>query len=199
MKLPLILPKLSSGLLLSCSLLAAANVSAAVIVERLPTTAATGIQADNSSGPPYTEMVSLSATTIDRFTWWGYYLGGGTADDLFVAQFDGTSLVGSVTSFADGQVDGIDLYRYELELAAPYIFGGGADLQIDLINDSLDVQWFWQGADAPVGSNIAPRALSLAQNDVPEPGMLALLAISGMSLLFLSRYRSRSRVSQRAV
>ncbi|MBL8396672.1 MAG: PEP-CTERM sorting domain-containing protein [Candidatus Accumulibacter sp.] len=195
MKSSSILRKFQTGLLV-CGALLAANVSATVIVERLPTTTATGIQADNSSGAPYTESVSLAATSINRLTWWGYYLGGGPADDLFVAQFDGLNLAGSVTSFAAGQVDGIDLYRYELALATPYLFAGGSDLQIDLINDSLDVQWFWQGA-ASAGGN-APRALSLTRNDVPEPGMLALLAIGGMSLLLVSRYRCRARQPQRA-
>lgn len=192
MKSPSILRKLESGLLLCCALLSA-NVSAAVIVERLPTTTATGIQADSSSGAPYTETLSLAATTIDQLIWWGYYLDGGPADDLFVAQFDGGSLSGSVSSFAAGQVDGIDLYRYELALTTPYVFAGGGGLQIDLINDSLDVEWYWQGADAAVGSAAAPRALRLAHNDVPEPGLPALLAACGMSLLLLARYRSSGR------
>lgn len=188
MKSPPILRKLESGLLLCCALLSA-NVSAAVIVERLPTATATGIQADNSSGAPYSEAVSLAATTINHFAWWGYYLGGGPADDQFVAQFDGASLSGSVSSFAAGQVDGIDLYRYELALTTPYVFAGGTDLQIDLINDSLNVEWYWQGADASVGGH-APRALRLAQNELPEPGLLALLAACGMSLLLLGRQSS---------
>ncbi|HQO28494.1 MAG TPA: PEP-CTERM sorting domain-containing protein [Accumulibacter sp.] len=191
------LRQLPAGLLLGC-LLFAAQASATVLFERLPATTATGIQADNSTGSPYTETVPLGAATIDQVTWWGYYDGGSPADDLFVLQLAGSTQSGRVTSIADGLVDGLTLYRYEMSLNTPYAFAGGSDLQIDLINDSLDVQWFWQGAGIVPGSNDTHVAVRLASNDVPEPGMLALLTAGLLSLAWFQRRRAAERRLARA-
>lgn len=191
------LRKLPAGLMVGCVLFAA-EVSATVLFERLPAATATGIQADNSTGSPYTETVPLGVATIGQVTWWGYYLDGSPADDLFVLQLAGSAQSGSLTSIADGLVDGLTLYRYEMSLNTPYAFAGAGDLQIDLINDSLDVQWFWQGAEIVPGSNDAHVAVRLASNDVPEPGMLALLTAGLLSLAWLQRWRAAERQPARA-
>ncbi|MEF8714267.1 MAG: hypothetical protein V5B39_12010 [Accumulibacter sp.] len=178
-----------SMLLLGCALLAT-NVSAAVLVEHLPATIAVGQQADNST-PPYVADLTLGPASINRISWWGYYDGGSPVDDSFSVRLEGIAQGAIPTSVLEGVVDGFDLYRYDLTLPAPFAFaGGGMTLELELINASDDVQWFWQGMSSLDGMR-AVRVEGSAP--VPEPGIPGLLAIASMALVLSSRRRAAGR------
>lgn len=182
MKLSTTLRKFHAALLIGCFFMAA-NASATLLVEQLPAVTAVGQQADNSTGP-YAESVAVPApASIKRISWWGYYLAGSTLDDSFVIALGGKTQSGSVKSVADGSVDGLDLYRYELTLATPFAVTGVTPLELALVNDSFDVEWYWQGAATLDGR----RALVMLQ--VPEPGTLGVFAIGLLVLARSSRRR----------
>ena len=86
-------------------------------------------------------------------------------------------------SVAAGSVDGLDLYRYELTLATPFAVTGATPLELALVNDSFDVEWYWQGAATSDGR----RALVMLQ--VPEPGMLGIFGVGLLGLALSSRRR----------
>ncbi len=176
------------SLVLAGSALFSANVSAAMLLERLPSATFNGVQADAATAP-YAETLSLAGpVSIEKISWWGYYGADPAIDpstDNFVVKFNNASQSGLITESPIDSTSGLTLY--ELTLNASYAFGGG-QTTLELINDSLDVEWFWQGTDSQTQ---ALRLEGVRQvQPVPEPGTLWLLGLGMLGVAFAS---TRSR------
>lgn len=171
-----------------------ANVSAAVVQENLPNIAElVGEQADGLV-PAYLETISLAGpVTITSVTWWGYYLNPDSdlsADNFVLDDFTSSPIqrtkFASIDSDADPQTNNsVTLYQYVLDLqSSPVSFDGGIDI-LSLINDSTDLDWYWQGTSGIDG----PRAYRIEgfqqEQNVPEPSALALfgIALAGVAIV----------------
>lgn len=182
--------KLHVVLLLGGALLAA-NVSADVLVSHSPANTAVGDQADSSTAS-LQELFTVPAATLTKISWWGYYDGGSPADDAFVVRIDGVQQTVAPTSALDGVVSGFALYRYDLTLQPSLLFAsGGTGIVLELLNDSLDVQWFWQGSgpSAAPGQAHAYTVEGTPRQPVPEPNVPALGAVASLALIWSSRRR----------
>nr|WP_315182275.1 PEP-CTERM sorting domain-containing protein [uncultured Albidiferax sp.] len=161
-----------------------------------PSTALAGQQSDGGT-TPYVENVNITGPAfVTGITWWGYYLAG---EDPNIDNFliNGTALTSfpaivrtDVGDLDDGNGGTVNLYQYFLNLSgvnAEYFPGGPVDLGI--LNDSLDLEWYWQGSSSdPFG----PRAYlvegDLVRQEIPEPSSIALF---GLALLALGASRAR--------
>lgn len=179
------------GLVLAGTVLFSVNASATVLLERLPSAVVNGEQADAAT-VPYTESLNLAGPVlIEKISWWGYYGTDPLIDpstDNFLVEFNSATQSGTITESPIDDVSGFTFY--EMTLTSAYAFSGGATT-LALINDSLDVEWYWQGADSQLQGPRALRLEGVQQGQpVPEPEILSLLGLGLMSLAFLSR-RSR--------
>lgn len=172
------------GLVLAGGALLSANASATVLLERLPSATLNGVQADAAT-VPYAETLSLAGpASIEKISWWGYDLGGipGAVND-FAVGFNSVTQSGSITESPDA--NGLTLF--EMTLNSGFAFGGGATT-LDLINNSLDVEWYWQGSDSQTR---AFRLEGVQQvQPTPEPGTLWLLGLGMLGVAFASRVRA---------
>ena len=179
-----------------------ANVSAGVILQSQPSSAFTGSQADQATGP-LLQLVTLGPATITSATWWGY---DGANNAALVDNFSFGLVIGAVESTQVGPLTktpdssfGPALFQYVLDFSTPFIFSGGS-LNLSLFNDDQDAEWFWQGSGAavtdPSGSVTGANGLSfrlegtLTQN-IPEPGSLALMGLALAGLAAISARRRR--------
>lgn len=148
-----------------------------------------GLQSDASSGPPLSASYFVGATggIVTSIVWWGYHgaNSGGESFDNFAVWLDGAQQSGSLTKTAVS-----DFTRYELDIAdiAVQAMQSG---DLEILNDSFDVEWFWQYAntDNPQMSfslDSNPRTVS-----VPEPGSLALAGLALLGLTSSARRRTR--------
>jgi len=185
--------KTTMGLAIATAALLAGQAGAAVLYLKSPDAVPTGLTADTGNGPLSQTPNLGGPSTIQSISWWGYYFVGGTSDDAFVLSLGGANQSGSVANSAAAN----GLTFYTLTLDTEYFFAGGL-LDLELINASDFVEWYWQGSGADPVTGAGPfRALQIegfrSVTAVPEPGSLLLFAAAGCVLLMLSRRTLRVR------
>lgn len=157
------------------------SAAAVPLVDSPPLPGLQGWQVDQGAGSLEQDFTAAAAGTLQAIAWWGYHGSNskGSAFDQFVVSLNGVQQAGTLSSTvgADGVVNYV-LAIPERSLAA----GAGT---LTLVNDSPDVEWFWQWADAQ-GNTMAFQLLA-----VPEPGSLALMGLGAAVLLFVARRRAR--------
>ena len=181
-----------AGLTLALGLSVAARANLVEVVGNAPfSTTSWGQQSDASTLPAYTQAFTAPAnTTVEAIRWWGFHgvdsLG---ADyDNFVVMLGSEMQTGALTVV---QVAG-GYYEYPLDIADTLLSAS----TLSIVNDSSDVEWFWQSATATGNPGAADEfavAFSLlgyvgdrpGQN-VPEPTTY-LLVLLAMGLLVASR------------
>jgi hypothetical protein len=152
----------------------------AELVGNSPLASPSGTQADASSGPLSQSFNSLVAGTIESIVWWGYHgqNSTGPSSDDFVVKLNGNQRFGSVLKSTD--VNG--LARYELQITST-LLSAGVPGSLEIVNDSLDVEWFWQYSNAARET----VAFSLQGVPVPEPGSYALMLIGLLAVARAAR------------
>lgn len=146
------------------------------LVGAAPASALGGEQVDASTGAfPQTYSSAVSGT-IESIVWWGFHGSNslGALYDSFIVKLDGADQTGAlaVTTDANG-VQGLS--RYELDIVDTALVPGSFVLSV--LNDSLDVEWFWQHDDQSQGG-LAYALLGTPAAPVPEPHSLALALLS---------------------
>jgi hypothetical protein len=166
---------------------------AAELVGLAPYVAApSGQQADAATGAYAQSFSAPSGAVLEAIRWWGFHGADskGPVFDNLVVLLDGVAQTGTlsvvaVSAFYD---------EYTLDIAdAPLLAPS-----LSVLNDSLDVEWFWQSAAAPGGlphaQNVAFSLLGrIDRTEVPEPTSSALLLAGLAAMLGARRGRMGSR------
>lgn len=198
--------------------LVTSTASATVLYQQLPQDGGGGYYANTNFPQQMADDFTLGgAVSLQSMTWWGGYDGnvGGVDDDFLVRLYSGIAGTGTVlqefssvsftrtpTSLLD--FSGSDIFQYDFALAAPLGLSSGTYY---LFVQNLGASdWFWQGANSGNGDlwfrgedtdtwtkaagDLALR-LEGTPAQVPEPSLLALLGIAGLSLVLGRRGRQR--------
>lgn len=167
---------LRSAAVSAVCLLATAGASAATLYQQLPTDVANSQQSDASVLIYGQSVPALGNVTVDKISWWGFHgqNSGGSAFDSFEVFVNGAQQTGALTASID---QGLDFFTLDIPDIA---LSGAATLEI--WNNSLDVEWFWAGSTGPGETAFRLEGTRNGGGSVPEPGMLALLGLSGLGL-----------------
>ena len=173
------------GLVLSSALVGQAM--AGVLASIAPALgAASGWQSDGNSGA-YTSqgLLAPADSMLESITWWGFHTmdSGGALYDNFVVKLGDDVQTGDLSITAFGSY-----FQYTLDTSLALLLAVG----MAIVNDSFDVEWLWQSAQATGTSSPDATAVSFSLNgrsslpthDVPEPASysLFLLALGGLAL-----------------
>jgi PEP-CTERM motif-containing protein len=152
-----------------------------------------GQQSDAGSGA-YSQAFTVPAgSVLEAVRWYGFHGANslGAAFDNFAVTIGGVQQTGALTVNPISQF--FDEYTLDVPDAA---FASGS---LEIVNDSFDVEWFWQSA-AAVGNPSAPDAAAVAFSligrvgpvvaSVPEPSTLSLLLAIGLGLAGRSKWRA---------
>jgi len=140
-----------------------------------------GQQADAGSGSYVQTFATPTDTVLEAIQWWGFHGGssGGAGFDSFVVTLDGVVQSGALTSVAVTAANGSYLYDiYTLDVADTKLTAS----TLGIVNDSSDVEWYWQSA-AAIGNPGQASATEVAFGllgqvaAVPEPGSLTLMLL----------------------
>ena len=186
--------KIMTGLILGAAL-AGATLANELVGNAPFTDSSFGHQSDVNSLPKTQAFVAPASSILESIRWWGFHSqdSGGASFDNFVVTLDGVVQTGSLTvtsisSFFD---------EYTLDVVDAAL---NATL-LSIVNDSSDVEWFWQSTMATGNPNAADAdavAFSLIGRQgvlppdgqtVPEPTSLALILLA-MAVLVPVRARN---------
>lgn len=184
-----VLKKLGVALWLGAVL--TASPQAAELVGLAPyVVTSSGQQADAATGAYAQGFVAPSGAVLEAIRWWGFHGANsqGAAFDNLVVMLDGVAQVGTlsivaVSAFFD---------EYTLDITDAQLLASS----LSIVNDSLDVEWFWQSAAAlgvgPDAQNVAFSLLGrIDETAVPEPTSAALLLAALAATLIARRGRRR--------
>lgn len=167
---------LRSAAVSAACLLATAGASAATLYQQLPTDVANSQQSDASVAIYGQSVPALGSVTVDKISWWGFHgqNSGGSAFDSFEVFVNGAQQTGALTASID---QGLDFFTLDIQDIA---LSGAATLEI--WNNSQGVEWFWAGSTGPGETAFRLEGTRNGGGSVPEPGVLALLGLSGLGL-----------------
>jgi hypothetical protein len=167
---------LRSAAVSAVCLLATAGASAATLYQQQPTDVANSQQSDASVAIYGQSVPALGSVTVDKISWWGFHgqNSGGSAFDSFEVFVNGAQQTGALTASID---QGLDFFTLDIQDIA---LSGAATLEI--WNNSLDVEWFWAGSTGAGETAFRLEGTRNGGGSVPEPGVLALLGLSGLGL-----------------
>lgn len=167
---------LRSAAVSAVCLLATAGASAATLYQQQPTDVANSQQSDASVVIYGQSVPALGNVTVDKISWWGFHgqNSGGSAFDSFEVFVNGAQQTGALTASID---QGLDFFTLDIQDIA---LSGAATLEI--WNNSLDVEWFWAGSTGAGETAFRLEGTRNGGGSVPEPGVLALLGLSGLGL-----------------
>lgn len=174
---------LRSAAVSAACLLATAAASAATLYQQLPTDVANSQQSDAGVDILGQSVPALGNVTVDKISWWGFHgqNSGGSAFDSFEVFVNGAQQTGALTASID---QGLDFFTLDIPDIA---LSGAATLEI--WNNSQGVEWFWAGSTGPGETAFRLEGTRNGGGSVPEPGVLALLGLSGLGL-FAARRKS---------
>lgn len=143
-----------------------------------------GQQSDANALPAYTQSFAAQpGAMLESITWWGYHGANslGPAFDSFVVLLDGLLQTGSI----DIDDSNPNFSKYTLTVSPVTL----SATTLSVLNDSPDVEWFWQsaatGGSGPHATEVAFR-LDGSLNTVSVPGTLALM-VFGLLAAALAR------------
>jgi hypothetical protein len=159
----------------------AAAANAANLVNQPPQTDfLNGLQVDNSTGPFSQTFTAPALSVLESITWWGFHGGnsGGSAFDDFAVHLGGVPQAGTLTVSTVLLDDQSELTRYTLDVVDVPLTA----TSLEIVNDSLDVEWFWQYA-AGGGPNADNLAYALTGSLVLEPAthLMVLAGLAGIA------------------
>lgn len=174
---------LRSAAVSAACLLATAAASAATLYQQLPTDVANSQQSDAGVDILGQSVPALGNVTVDKISWWGFHgqNSGGSAFDSFEVFVNGAQQTGALTASID---QGLDFFTLDIQDIA---LSGAATLEI--WNNSQGVEWFWAGSAGAGETAFRLEGTRNGGGSVPEPGVLALLGLSGLGL-FAARRKS---------
>ncbi len=210
--------KTLASLLLAC---AAFPAIATTVVDQAPVDGGDGLLSNLSSNLQNADNFSVAgAISVQSLRWWGSYDGAPDADSFVVRiladdsgspssviarEYTPVAVMASATGLLD--IAGSTLYQYDFALPAGFDLATGA-YYLSIMNETLNANWYWafgSGGDATNwaraadgdswGAGRADFSFSIAGAalEVPEPGVLALLAIGLLGVgQFTSRGKARS-------
>jgi hypothetical protein len=169
-------PVLAAAMLVG---VAATPAAAAELVGSPPLSGFQGVQVDAATGSLSQEFKSPVSGLVKSIVWWGYHLppSEGASSDEFIVLLNGEDQTGDLTKTEEGV-----LTRYELDIVDTPLVAGELG-ELDILNDSEDVLWFWQYSEFP-----QTLAFSL-QGTIPEPNSMALVALAGLAWVAVRRQR----------
>lgn len=154
-----------------------------------------GQQSDASTAPAYVQQIMVPHDSwLETIDWWGYHGAdsGGADYDRFIIRLDGVVQVGALTT---SSVAGLTHYSYSLHFG--HLLNAST---LSIMNDSPDVEWYWQSTSA-IGNPNAADGTQIAYAlygqpvapPVDEPGMPLMLASGMLALALLGRRRAAAK------
>ncbi len=151
-------------------------------------------QQSDASVPAYIQSFTApGGTLLEAIRWWGFHgeHSNGSAFDNFVVTLDGVPQSGELVKSPSPHFDEYTLYFDDIVLTAS---------ELSVVNDSLDVEWFWQSA-AKVGNSDLPDAIDVAFSLIGRPGGLTVdepempsLILAAIAALVWARNRRLSHL-----